>query len=84
MYKIDYSTCTNEKIKNKMTALTKTGICYISYDATQKTYLLRDPNGATLPQRVLIREGVKLIPMGVVKFSAEQKQEDQKKHKEHS
>lgn len=78
MYKIDYSDCKNEKIKNKMIELTWWKICYISYDATQKTYLLRNAEGATLSQRALIREGVKLIPMGVVKFTAEQTQEVQK------
>lgn len=73
-YKIDYSKCTNEKFKNKMTSLIWNNTCYLYYDSEQKTYTIRNNDGS-LKERALIWEWVRLIPAWVIKFEAEQKEQ---------
>lgn len=77
VYKIDYTWCTNTNIKQRMMNETGTGSCYITYDETTRTYLLRDKKWKTLPQRALIREWVTLTPDAVIKFQWEQIKKDQ-------
>ena len=60
IYKIDYSNCKNERIKNKMISLTWTGKCWIEFDEEKKTYLLKDKEWNVLPQRALIWNWVRL------------------------
>ena len=40
-YKIDYTWCTNERIKKEVINVVGTSTCYINYDSKQKTYLLK-------------------------------------------
>ena len=74
VYQIDYSKCTNQKIKNKMTTLIWGQTCYLRYDEWQKTYTIRDKYGNWIYDRALIREWVKLIPDWVRKWWAYQEQ----------
>ncbi|MDR0860897.1 MAG: hypothetical protein LBO09_08240 [Candidatus Peribacteria bacterium] len=60
-----------------MKAKIGTDKCWISYDTTKGTYLLKDSNGNPLPSRALVWEGVKLIPEGVVSVQAKQKMDKQ-------
>ena len=73
VYKIDYSWCTNQNIKNKMASLSGwRNLFYISYDQEKKTYLLTDSSWNKLDQRALIREWVKLTPWWVIAYQAKQ------------
>jgi hypothetical protein len=72
-YLIDYSQCTNARIKQNMIASIGTDKCWISYNASSGTYMLKGgPDADPLPIRALIREGVKLIPEAVVSVQAKQ------------
>ncbi len=73
VYQIDYSNCTNQKIKSKMTGLIWSQTCYLRYDEWQKTYTIRDKDGNWIC-RALIREWVKLIPDWVRKWWAFQEE----------
>jgi len=77
--KIDYSSCTNNSIKTKMTNAISNSIykntqksssCYLQYDNNKKTYVLSDWNGDPIPQRALIREWVQLTPPSKIKQEA--------------
>ena len=57
-YKINYKGCTNPNIKSKMMQFTWTWQCWISYDESAKTYLLRDKNWKPIEARALIWEWV--------------------------
>jgi len=70
VYQIDYSQCTNQKIKDKMTWLIGAQKCYLRYDATQNTYTIRDAHWNWISNRALIWEGVKLIPAWVRQWEA--------------
>ena len=70
VYQIDYSKCTNPKIKAIMSKLTGTETCYLRYDAQQKTYTICDKDGNRLNNRLYIWEGVRLIPDGVRQWRA--------------
>lgn len=70
VYQIDYSKCTNPKIKAIMSKLTGTETCYLRYDAQQKTYTICDKDGNRLNNRLYIWEGVRLIPDGVKQWRA--------------
>lgn len=74
VYEIDYSQCTNLKIKNKMTWLIGTQTCYLRYDAKSKTYTIRDKYWDGISQRAYIWEWVKLIPAWVRNWTAYQEQ----------
>lgn len=75
-YQIDYSKCSNPRIKAKMEAFIGTGKCYISFDAKTKTYLIRNSKGQTHPeQRGFIWEGVRLIPEKTIQYQGKVKQE---------
>lgn len=70
VYQIDYSKCTNPKIKAIMSKLAGTETCYLRYDAKQKTYTIRNQNGDGISNRAYIWEGVRLIPDGVKQWRA--------------
>jgi hypothetical protein len=70
VYQIDYSKCTNEKIKKIMKELAGTETCYLRYDAKQKTYTIRNQNGDGISNRAYIWEGVRLTPDGVKQWRA--------------
>ncbi|MDR0607443.1 MAG: hypothetical protein LBG52_03655 [Candidatus Peribacteria bacterium] len=81
---IDYSGCTNARIKSNMINKIGTDKCWISYDQTTQTYQLKDSEGHTLPSRALIWEGVKLAPEEIVSIQAKQaiqKQLDERTNK---
>lgn len=80
VYEIDYSGCTNEKIKDKMTWLTLTKTCYLRYDKNQKTYTIRDKDGNWILNRAYIREWVKLIPAWVRQWQSYVEEEKQKRN----
>lgn len=65
VYQIDYSKCTNPKIKAIMSKLAGIETCYLRYDAQQKTYTICDKDGNRLNNRLYIWEGVRLIPDGI-------------------
>ena len=79
VYQIDYSKCTNPKIKAIMNKLAGTETCYLRYDAQQKTYTIRNQNGNGISNRAYIWEGVRLIPDGVKQWRA---YAEEKKNKE--
>ena len=58
IYKIDYSNCTNIKIKNKMQNIIWSLSCWIKYDKSSQTYLLNDKTLKILSNRALIWEWV--------------------------
>lgn len=70
VYQIDYSKCTNPKIKAIMSKLAGTETCYLRYDAKQKTYTIRNQNGDGISNRAYIWEGVRLTPDGVKQWRA--------------
>lgn len=70
VYQIDYSKCTNPKIKAIMSKFAGTETCYLRYDAQQKTYTICDKDGNRLNNRLYIWEGVRLIPDGVRQWRA--------------
>ena len=70
VYKIDYSNCKNERIKNKMESLTGTGQCWIQYDEEAKTYLLKDKNWNPIQSRALIWDWVRLTRDKLISFNA--------------
>ena len=74
VYQIDYSNCTNSRIKNKMVSLIWSQTCYLRYDKEKRTYTLRDKDGNWISNRAYIREWVKLIPDGVRRWDAYQEQ----------
>lgn len=80
VYQIDYSKCTNPKIKAIMSKLAGTETCYLRYDAEQKTYTIRNQNGDGISNRAYIWEGVRLIPDGVKQWRA---YAEEKKNKEY-
>lgn len=80
VYQIDYSKCTNPKIKAIMSKLAGTETCYLRYDAKQKTYTIRNQNGDGISNRAYIWEGVRLIPDGVRQWRA---YAEEKKNKEY-
>jgi hypothetical protein len=71
-YLIDYSKCTNERIRQNIVASIGTDKCWISYDSAKETYLLKDSNGNPLQSRALVWDGVKVIPEAVVIGQAKQ------------
>lgn len=73
VYQIDYSKCTNPKIKAIMSKLAGTETCYLRYDAGQKTYTICDKDGKQLHNRAYIWEGVRLIPDGVRQWTTASK-----------
>lgn len=73
VYQIDYSKCTNPKIKAIMSKLAGTETCYLRYDAEQKTYTICDKDGKQLRNRAYIWEGVRLIPDGVRQWTTASK-----------
>ena len=73
VYQIDYSKCTNPKIKAIMSKLAGTETCYLRYDAKQKTYTIRNLNGDGISNRAYIWEGVRLIPDGVRQWTTASK-----------
>ena len=73
VYQIDYSKCTNPKIKAIMSKLAGTETCYLRYDAEQKTYTICDKDGEQLHNRAYIWEGVRLIPDGVRQWTTASK-----------
>lgn len=73
VYQIDYSKCTNPKIKAIMSKLAGTETCYLRYDAEQKTYTICDKDGKQLHNRAYIWEGVRLIPDGVRQWTTASK-----------
>lgn len=73
VYQIDYSKCTNPKIKAIMSKLAGTETCYFRYDAEQKTYTICDKDGKQLHNRAYIWEGVRLIPDGVRQWTTASK-----------
>ena len=77
-YKINYKGCTNQSIKNKMTQLTWTWQCWISYDETAKTYLLRDKNWKTIQTRALIWEWVTLQRDELIQWNTYEEEEKRK------
>ena len=79
VYQIDYTNCTNEKIRNKMTSIIWTQTCYLKYDKLQKTYTIRNENWDWIYNRALIREWVKLIPDWVRKRWAYQELKEAEK-----
>ena len=70
VYQIDYSKCTNPKIKAIMSKLAGTETCYLRYDEKQKTYTIRNQNGDGISNRAYIWEGVRLTPDGVKQWRA--------------
>jgi hypothetical protein len=76
-YLIDYSQCTNARIKQNMMASIGTDKCWISYDTTKGTYLLKDSKGNPLPSRALVWEGVRLLPEAIVSIQAKQEMDRQ-------
>lgn len=58
IYKIDYSKCTNTKIKNKMQNIIWSLSCWIKYDKSSQTYLLTDKTWKIISNRALVWEGV--------------------------
>ena len=80
LWKIDYSSCTNQYIKNKMASAISSSenytntwesySCYLQYDKNQNTYVLSDWDGHVLQQRALIREWVQLTPPSKIKWEA--------------
>lgn len=79
VYQIDYSKCTNEKIKKIMKELAGSDKTYLRYDKEQKTYTIRDKEGNGISNRAYIWEGVRLIPDGVKQWRA---YAEEKKNKE--
>ena len=73
VYQIDYSKCTNPKIKAIMGKLAGIKTCYLRYDAKQKTYTIRNENGDGISNRAYIWEGVRLIPDGVRQWTTASK-----------
>ena len=73
VYQIDYSKCTNPKIKAIMSKLAGTETCYLRYDAEQKTYTICDKDRKQLHNRAYIWEGVRLIPDGVRQWTTASK-----------
>ena len=80
VYQIDYSKCTNAKIKAIMSKLSGTETCYLRYDSEQKTYTICDKDGNRLRNRVYIWEGIRLIPDGIRQWRA---YAEEKKNKEY-
>lgn len=80
VYEIDYSGCTNQRIKDKMVWLIWTQTCYLKYDSSQNTYTIRDSQWNWISQRAYIWEWVKLIPAWVRQRHAysEQKTQNEK------
>lgn len=73
VYQIDYSKCTNPKIKAIMSKLAGTETCYLRYDAEQKTYTICNKDEKQLRNRAYIWEGVRLIPDGVRQWTTASK-----------
>ena len=83
VWKIDYTNCKSQNIKNKMLNCIwwwKTS-CYISYNQDTKTYNLFNEKWDLLQQRALIWAGVKLYPPYLINYEgvkdAQKKAEDQ-------
>ena len=76
-YIIDYSQCDmtglSQRVKEKMTSLIWIGTCYIFYDDSKKTFVVRDKDGNPVEDRVLICKKARLIPDGIKQFEAQQK-----------
>ena len=79
VYQIDYSKCTNEKIKTIMNKLAGSDKTYLRYDKEQKTYTIRDQEGNGISNRAYIWEGVRLVPDGIKQWRA---YAEEKKNKE--
>ena len=70
VYKIDYSKCTNQNIKNKMQSLIWWLSCWIKYDNNSKTYVLTDKTWKILSNRALVREWVTLKQDTIIESQA--------------
>ncbi len=77
VYEIDYSGCTNQRIKDKMVWLIWTETCYLKYDKGQNTYTIRDSQWNWISHRAYIWEWVKLIPAWVRQRQAYREQKTQ-------
>ena len=60
VYRIDYSKCTNQKIKDKMQNTIWWLSCWIKYDKKLQTYVLTDKRWNVLSDRALVWEWVTL------------------------
>ena len=77
-YKINYKGCTNPNIKSKMMQFTWTWQCWISYDESAKTYLLRDKNWKPIEARALIWEWVTLQRDELIQWNTYEEEEKRK------
>ena len=72
VYRIDYSKCTNQKIKDKMQNTIWWISCWIKYDKKSQTYVLTDKTWNILSDRALVWEWVTLKQDTIMESQADE------------
>lgn len=84
IYKINYTRCTNQKIKNKMQSLIWWLSCWIKYDKNCQSYILTDRTWKILGDRALVWEWVTLKQDTIIESQAKQNNWNWMSNEEHA